>query len=75
MTFSDAKECTFQPSVCTRMPNKLKNTLRDQYNWTGAYIDKKGSFEHFVEKFGKNFRLKPKIYRFGVYKQAIQKAN
>ena len=71
MTFTDAKECTFQPSVCVRMPNKLKRRIKDIHNWAGSYVDHKGTFENFLKKFGDNFVRYPKVYRFGIYKKAV----
>ena len=70
MTFSDAKECTFQPSVCTRMPNKLRKQMREIHNWAPTYIDKKAKFENFLSKFGDNFKRVPQVYKFGIYRRA-----
>lgn len=71
MTFSDAKECTFQPSVCTRMPNKLKQHMKDTHTWATGIVDRKTTMKDFILKFGDNFSRFPRIYRYGVYKRAV----
>ena len=70
MTFSDAKECTFQPAVGIRMPNKLKHNMRETHTWAPTFIDRKGKFENFLRKFGENFKKCPRVFKYGIYRRA-----
>ncbi|CAK56828.1 unnamed protein product (macronuclear) [Paramecium tetraurelia] len=70
MTFSDAKECTFQPAVCYRMPEKLKRVILQTHNWAQNNVGKSGSLKHFLSQFGDNFKKVPSIYRFGIFKRS-----
>lgn len=54
-----------------RMPKKLKRRIKDIHNWAGSYVDRKGTFENFLKKFGDNFVRYPKVYRFGIYKKSV----
>jgi hypothetical protein len=52
------------------MPNKLKTQMR-VHNWAPSYIDRKAKFEHFLSKFGENFKKIPKVHKFGIFKRAV----
>lgn len=71
MTFSDAKECTFTPMVCSRMPNKLKEHMKRTHNWATNVVDKKATFKHFLSQFGENFKRVPTVYKYGIYRRAL----
>ena len=47
MSLSDAKECTFTPIVGSRMPNKHKELMQQEYAaWAGQYLNlDKSSFD------------------------------
>lgn len=56
MTLSDAKECTFTPNVGSKMPNKHKELMQQEYAaWAGQYLNlDKSSFDVSVIVEGKN---------------------
>lgn len=47
MKLSDAKECTFEPNVGSKMPNKYKELMRHEYSaWAGQFLNTgKASFD------------------------------
>lgn len=45
--------------------------MRDLHTWAPNYVDRKGTIDNFLNKFGQNFRRFPRIYRYGIYKRAV----
>jgi hypothetical protein len=52
------------------MPKKLKQHMKETHNWAAHVVDKKATFENFLNKFGENFQKYPKIYKYGCYRRA-----
>jgi len=73
MSYADARECTFEPIVGTKVPKKhfelakyLHPGISQHFNEDSVPVP-----QTWVEEFGKNFQRRDAlIYKTGVYKQA-----
>lgn len=52
------------------MPKAHKTIILQTHNWAQTVVGKLGTWKHFYDQFGENFRKVPTIYRFGQYKRA-----
>lgn len=75
MTLSDAKECTFAPNVGSKMPNKHKELMLQEYGaWANQFLSStKSSFDEWVNAIGTNLSKRfPSIYKYGRFKKALR---
>ncbi len=50
MLFSDAKECTFQPAVCTRLPQMKRDKVESyKFSWFDSNIKYSRSFKRYLK--------------------------
>ncbi len=52
------------------MPNVLKKEMKRIHNWAAANVDRRGTFENFLAKFGDNFVKMPKVFKYGIFRRA-----
>ena len=74
MRYDDAKNCTFQPAVGSRVNDNYKNFMqtecKDFLELPEDYFNKDKKFSKFIEKMGPNFKFRsPKLYKLGILKK------
>jgi len=72
MSFSDVRECIFEPVIGSRVPKKEMDLATSLYPGVNqVFANEKADFDLWVGKLGKNFAARdPLLYKTGLYKKA-----
>lgn len=72
MSFSDVRECLFEPVIGSRVPKKEMDLATRLYPGVNqVFANEKADFDLWVGKLGKNFAARdPLLYKTGIYKKA-----